>query len=155
MNTDVEIVDFPTTRVAAVEHRGPMEQEYAAIARLVAWRRANGVSPDRGRTIGIQYVDPSAVAPEDYRIDVCVSFDGPIGENPQGVIAKEIPGGRCARLRHFGSRDYISEADYLYRVWLPGSGEELRDFPPFFHYVNVGPDVRDEDMITDVYLPLR
>ena len=155
MNKDVEIVDFPATRVAAVEHRGPMEQEYAAIARLVAWRRENGVPPDMGMTIGIQYVDPSAVAPEDYRIDVCVSFDGPIDENPQGVVGKEIPGGRCARLRHLGSRDYISEAEYLYRVWLPGSGEELRDFPPFFHYVNVGPDVRDEDMITDVYLPLR
>ena len=23
------------------------------------------------------------------------------------------------------------------------------------HYVNVGPDVREEDMITDVYLPLQ
>lgn len=155
MNTNVEIIDFPATRLAAVEHRGPMEQEYAAIARLIAWRRANGVSPDRGKTFSIQHVDPAAVAPENYRIDICVSFDGPIGENPQGVIAKEIPGGRCARLRHSGSRDYISEADYLYRIWLPGSGEELRDFPPFFHFVNVGPDVRDEEMITDVYLPLR
>ena len=155
MNTNVEIIDFPTTRLAAVEHHGPMTQEYAAIARLIAWRRANGVSPDRGKTISIQHVDPAAVAPGKYRIDICVSFDGPIGENPQGVIEKEIPGGRCARLRHFGSRDYISEADYLYRIWLPGSGEELRDFPPFFHFVNVGPDIRDEEMITDVYLPLR
>jgi len=29
------------------------------------------------------------------------------------------------------------------------------DFPVFFHYVNVGPDVPEHEMITDVYLPLR
>jgi AraC family transcriptional regulator len=44
---------------------------------------------------------------------------------------------------------------HLYEDWLPGSGESLRDFPIFFHYVNVGPNVREEDMITDVYLPLK
>jgi len=155
MNTEVEIVDFPATRVAAVEYRGRMENEYSAIARLIAWRRQNGIGPDTGKTIGVQYADPRTTPPDDYRIDVCVSFDGPVADNPQGVVAKEIPGGRCAHIRHLGSRDYIAEAEYLYRDWLPGSGEELRDFPPFFHYVNVGPDVRDEDMITDVYLPLQ
>lgn len=46
-------------------------------------------------------------------------------------------------------------AVYLYKTWLPASAERLRDFPIFFHYVNVGPDVREEDMITDVYLPLQ
>ena len=46
-------------------------------------------------------------------------------------------------------------AVHLYEDWLPASGESLRDFPIFFHYVNVGPNVREEDMITDVYLPLR
>lgn len=35
------------------------------------------------------------------------------------------------------------------------SGEALRDFPIFFHYVNVGLHVQEHDMITDVYLPLR
>lgn len=26
--------------------------------------------------------------------------------------------------------------------------------PVFFHYVNVGPNLREEEMLTDVYLPL-
>ena len=29
------------------------------------------------------------------------------------------------------------------------------EFPWFFHYVNVGPNVQTHEMITDVYLPLR
>jgi AraC family transcriptional regulator len=155
MNTEVEIVDFPATRVAAVEYQGPPAQEYSAIGRLVAWRREHGVGPDRGMTIGIHYNDPATTPPEAYRIDICVSFDGPIAPNLHGVVAKEIPAGRCARVRHFGTREYIAEAEYLYREWLPASGEELRDDPPFFHYVNVGPNVAEADMITDVYLPLE
>ena len=71
---------------------------------------------------------------------MCVSYNGKIDPNAYNVISKTIPGGRCAVLRHHGSRDYIPEAEYLYREWLPGSGEELRDFPIYFHYVNIGPD---------------
>jgi AraC family transcriptional regulator len=155
VNKGVEIVDFPTTAVAAVEYQGSPEHEYSAIRRLVAWRRENGVGPDKAKTIGIHYTDPESTLPEDYRIDICVSFDGAVVPNAHGVVAKEIPGGRCARIRHIGPRDHIAEAEYIYKEWLPGSGEELRDFPPFFHYVNVGPDVRDREMITDVYLPLK
>jgi AraC family transcriptional regulator len=155
MNRDVEIVDFPTTRVAAVEYQGLPEHEHAAISRLVAWRRENGVRPDQGRTIGIHYTDPVTTPAADYRIDVCVSFDGPVVPNTHGVVAKEIPGGRGARIRHLGSRHDIAEAEYIWREWLPRSGEEVRDFPPFFHYVNVGPGVEEQDMITDVYLPLK
>lgn len=154
MNTEVEIVDFPATRVAAVPYQGPPEQELTGVMKLVAWRREHGVSPDKGMTIGIHYSDPASTPPAEYRMDICVSYDGEIRPNPHGVVAKHIPAGRCARIRHLGSREYIGEADWIYRDWLPGSGEALRDFPPFFHYVNVGPDVREEDMITDVYLPL-
>jgi AraC family transcriptional regulator len=57
-------------------------------------------------------------------------------------------------VRHLGSRENVSAAVYLYEVWLPNSGETLRDFPIFFHYVNVGPQIQEREMITDVYLPL-
>ena len=154
MNRNVEIVDFAETRVAAVEYQGPPAGEYAAVGRLVAWRRENRVPPSQGMTIGVHYSDPATTPIEDYRIDICVSYDGPIVENAHGVIEKRIPGGRCARIRHLGSREHIPEAEFIYREWLPVSGETVRDFPPFFHYLNVGPDVADDQMITDVYLPL-
>lgn len=154
LNTDVELVDFATTRVAAVEYQGPEPQSYTATMKLVAWRREHGVGPQMGRTFGVHYSDPNTTPPAEYRLDVCVSYERDVLPNAHDVVAKEIDGGRCAKIRHLGSRSYIAEADYLYREWLPASGEELRDFPMFFHYVNVGPDVREADMITDVYLPL-
>jgi len=151
----VEIVNFPHTPVALLAHRGPESQVYETSRRFIDWRRQVGLPPSRGRTYGLHYQDPFQVLPEDYRMDLCVSYDKPVAPNPQGVVSGTIPAGRCARLRHLGSRDYIPGADWLYREWLPASGEALRDFPFFFHYVNVGPDVRDADMITDLYLPLE
>ena len=154
MNIDVEIVEFPETRVAAVEYRGPERQSLAATHKLIAWRRANGVAPNDGDTYGVHYSDPLTTAANDFRLDICVSYDRDVESNAQGVISKTIPGGRCARLRHYGSRSYIAEADYLCRDWLSRSGETQRDFPAFFHYLNVGPGVVEEEMVTDVYLPL-
>jgi len=151
----VEIVVFEATKVAAVEYRGAPDAVYNASRQLIEWRRANGVSPATSRTFGVHYDDHRSVRPEDYRLDICAAFDGEIKPNPQNVIAKEIPRCRCARIRHIGSREHIGSADYLYKEWLPSSGEALGNFPIFFHYVNVGPGVQDHEMITDVYLPLK
>ncbi len=154
-NTLVDLIDFPGTNVAAVEYLGPESQVYSASMKLVEWRREHGVSPDMGSTYGVLYTDPSTTPTEAFRMDICVSYKGDILHNKQGVIAKLIPGGRCARIRHFGSRDYIPETAYLYGEWLPSSNQKPRDYPIFFHYVNVGPNVQDKDMVTYVYLPIR
>ena len=152
---DVRIVDFPETRVAAVEHRGPPTLEHETALRLVAWRIANRLPPEGHAAYGVHYTDPFTTPAEDHRVDFCVAFDHEVAPNPQGVVSKRIPGGRCALARHRGSREKVTAAAYLREVWLPSSGEVPGDFPIFFHYVNVGRDLAEEDMITDVYLPLR
>lgn len=155
MSVVVEIVEFPETKIAVVEHRGAPGLEHQTARRLIEWRIQNGYPPDRHRTFGIHYTDPRTTPAEEHRVDFGVSVDGDVPPNPQGVINKVIPALRCAKARHFGSRANVSAARYLEEVWLPESGEAKADYPVFFHYVNVGPHVREEDMITDVYLPLE
>jgi len=152
---EVRIVDFPETPIAVIEHRGPPALEHDSVRKLVSWRIENRMMPDKHRTFGVHYDDPRATQPEKYRVDFCIEVDHPVVPNNHGVINKIIPAGRCAVARHFGSRDEVTAASWLYEQWLPRSGEALRDFPIFFHYVNVGPGVEQKDMITDVYLPLR
>jgi AraC family transcriptional regulator len=152
---DVRIVDFCATKIAVAEHRGPAEREHETVARLIAWRKAHGVPPGRHRTFGIHYDDPRSTPPAAYRVDFGVEFEHEVLPNGQGVLGKLIPAGRCAVARHLGSYDNITTAVYLYEVWLPQSGHRLRDFPIFFHYVTVGPDVQEHEMVTDVYLPLQ
>lgn len=152
---DVRIVEFPETKVAALEHHGPPELEHETARRLIAWRIEHRLSPERHRSYGVHYTDPRTTPAAEHRVDFCVSVDEAVAPNPHGVTTKVIPGGRCAVVRHLGPRDNIVSAVFLREVWFPASGEALRDFPIFFHYVNVGPQVRDDEMITDVYLPLR
>ena len=152
---DVRIVDFPETPVAAVEHRGSPASEHDTARRLIAWRIANRLHPDRHATYGVHWTDPRTTPPAEHRVDFCVAYDGPIAPNDADIVAKVIPRSRCAVARHHGSRENVTAATELVERWLPASGEVLGDFPVFFHYVNVGPNVREQDMITDVYLPLR
>jgi AraC family transcriptional regulator len=152
---EVRIVEFPETRVAVAEHRGAPLLEYETSKKLIAWRIENRVSSANHKTYGVHYTDSSAVAPSDHRVDFCVSYESPVQPNPQGIVSKVIPASRCALARYLGSRSHNSAAVYLYQEWLPESGESLGNFPVFFHYVNVGPQVQEHEMITDVYLPLR
>jgi len=93
--------------------------------------------------------------PSEYRAEFCLSFEGEIGENPYAIYEKILPRVRCARARDIGSRLNNQAVKYLFEVWLPGSGEVWTGNPAVFHYVNVGPSVRDREAITDVYLPLN
>ena len=104
---------------------------------------------------GVAHDNPDTIEPERFRFDICGEVTAAIPDNPQGVVNKIIPGGCCAVVRHFGAHDRIGEgAYYLYRDWLPNSGEELRDFPLFFHYLNLLPETPEHELVTDIYLPL-
>ncbi|WP_428035750.1 AraC family transcriptional regulator [Amphritea sp.] len=157
LKMNVEIMNFAETPVALVEHKGPREQVLNAVGQFIAWRKETGLSPVKtSQTFGVPYNDPNTSAPEDFRFDVCGSFDGEVPENGYGVKSGVIPGGRCAVVRHRGSHDNIDESIYyLYRTWLPDSGEELRDYPCFFQYLNFINEVDECDLLTDIYLPLK
>lgn len=153
---EVEIVTFPETKVAVVEHRGAPALEYETARKLIAWKIDNHLLDQlKYRSYGIHYTDPSNTPPAEHRVDFCLSVEEDVPSNPYGIETKIIPSMRCARARHVGSRSNNQAAAYLYNVWLPQSSETLRDSPAIFHYVNVGPNVKKAEMITDVYLPLK
>jgi AraC family transcriptional regulator len=153
---DVQIVTYSETKVAAIEHLGSPVLEHDTVRKLIAWKLENHLlDPRKYRSYGVHYTDPRTTPPSEHHVDFCLSVDEDVGPNPYGIINKVIPGCRCARARDTGSRLNNKAAVYLYEDWLPQSGESPGNFPISFHCVNVGPSVREEDMITDVYLPLK
>lgn len=152
----INIVSFPTTRVAVLEHRGDPRHIGESIRRFIAWRKQHRLPPHVSATFNRAYHDPDSVAPEEFRMDLCAATEMDIAENEFGVVAGVIPGGRCAVLRHIGSDDSLrSSVLYLYSQWLPQSGEEPREFPIYFQRVKFFPDVPEHAAITDVFLPLK
>lgn len=152
----VSVVTFPQTRVAVITHRGSPADEHATVRKLVAWKLEHRLlDPLRYRNYGLHYTDPRTIDPPDHRVDICLSCDEVIAPNAYGIVAMTIPAMRCALARDIGSRLNNQAAQHLYDVWLPRSGEQIADYPLIFHYVNVGPNVKDHEAITDVYLPLK
>ncbi|MEI7818104.1 MAG: GyrI-like domain-containing protein, partial [Desulfuromonadales bacterium] len=85
----------------------------------------------------------------------CLSIEEKVGLNSYGIVNKIIPGVRCALARNIGpARTTRLRPTYMKsgclkaeKCWAISRSS--------FHYVNVGPNVREEEMITDVYLPLK
>ncbi len=151
----VQIVLFPETPVAVIEHRGDPATETDTVRKLVAWKLKNGLTnPQNNRHYGLHYGDPKNTAADQHRVEFCLSVDGDIAQNSDGITARTLPARRCALARDIGSRHNNQAIVHLMQSWLPSSGESLGALPVIFHYVNVGPNVRPADMITDVYLPL-
>lgn len=152
----VQVVDFPETRVAVLEHRGDPRSIGNSIRTFIAWRRQNHLPPRTSSTFNLLYNDPDTTAPDQFRMDLCAALKVSVSANSVGVVERTIPGGRCATLRLVGSDHGLGATlARLYREWLPTSGEEPRDFPPFVQRVTVYPDVPEHEAITDVFLPLK
>ena len=153
---DVTIRNVTPTPVAIMEHRGDPATIGATIQRFIAWRKANGLSPRVSPTFNVFHSDPRTTPPAEYRMDLCVGTDCPIEAHGERIEAGTMPGGRCAVLRVVGNTDNLEPAGlYLYRDWLPASGEEARDFPLYCQRVTFFPEVPEHEAIAELFLPVK
>ncbi|RWO04172.1 MAG: helix-turn-helix domain-containing protein [Mesorhizobium sp.] len=151
---DVNIADVPETPVAVLQHRGNPALVAEAIQKFIAWRRAVGLSAASSATYNVFHSDSDITPPDEFRLDICAATDRKIELNEQGVEAGVLPAGRCAVLRAIGAENVEPAIEFLYRDWLPASGEALRDFPLYCQRVSIVPMVAEHEAITDIFLPL-
>jgi AraC family transcriptional regulator len=151
---DVHTVDVPEMSVAVLQHRGNPALVGATIKQFIAWRRAVGLQAAASRTYNVFHSDSETTPADEFRLDICAATDRTIEPNEQGVEAGVIPAGRCAVLRAIGTENVEPAIEFLYRDWLPASGETLRDYPLYCERVSVVPIVAEHEAITDIFLPL-
>lgn len=153
---DVTIRAVPSTPVAMLEHRGDPATLGATIQRFITWRKANGLHPRTHATFNVWRSERSPASPADYSNDLCVATDRPITPADAPIKADVIPGGRCAVLRVVGHTDNLEAAAlYLYRDWLPASGEDTRDFPLYCQRLSFFPEVPEHEAVAELFLPLK
>jgi len=154
---DVMIRDVPATPVAVLEHRGDRATFGDTIERFIAWRKAAGLSPETNSTFNIFRSERTPANPAEYSMDLCVGTDRPIAADDPVMKAGVIPGGRCAVLRVAHNTHNLEPAAlYLYRDWLPASGEEARDFPIYCQrHFSFLPDGPVQDVVVELFLPLK
>lgn len=153
---DVTIRNVADIPVAIMEHHGAPSTIGATIRHFIDWRRSAGLRPDTSATFNIFHSDPRTTPPENYRLALCAGLGRSIETEGQPVTTGIIPGGRCAVLRIVGGADDLeSAAAWLYREWLPASGEEPRDFPLYCQRLSFFPDVPENETVTELFLPLE
>ncbi len=152
----VTLRDVAPTRVAILEHHGDARTLDASVQRFIAWRKAAGLPPRTNPTFNVWHSEASPADPADYRMDLCVGVaeHQQVDRAEETIKLGEIPGGRCAVLRVTGdTRNLEPAALYLYRDWLPASGEEMRDFPIYCQRFFL--DQPEQGAAAELFLPLK
>lgn len=156
---DVTIREVPATPVAIMKHRGDPATLSATIQRFIAWRKANGLHPRTHPTFNVWHSEKRPANPADYSVDLCVGINlhkQTIQAAGEQIEAGDIPGGRCAVLRVVGNTDNLEPAaHFLYRTWLPASGETPRDFPLYCQRLTFFPEVAEHEAVAELFLPLE
>jgi AraC family transcriptional regulator len=68
---DVQLVNSPLTKVAAIEHFGSPELEHETARKLVAWKIENRLTdPMKHCSYGIHFTDPENTAMNEHRVSV-------------------------------------------------------------------------------------
>ncbi|WP_439598439.1 AraC family transcriptional regulator [Falsiroseomonas sp.] len=152
---EIAIRDEPPLRLASVAHRGAYQGIGTAFDRLKAWARARGLETPGTRWIALYHDDPSSVAERDLRAEAGITVPEGV-EASEGVTLHTLPPTRMAVLVFRGPYAELERAyRWLYRDWLPGSGEEPADQPAREEYLNDCRSLPPAEWQTAVMLPLR
>jgi AraC family transcriptional regulator len=156
INMNVEIATRPSIRYAYIRHVDAYTNVGSVFNRLFHWAGEQGLlGPDTQR-FSLSYDD--AVATAKLRSDACLSL--PAGTNPSTpeaseVAFSELPEGRFAQVLSLGPYDQITNAyQQMFGQWLPGSGEQVADFPCIEFYLNNSDETPAEDLRTMLCVPL-
>jgi AraC family transcriptional regulator len=151
---EVSIRHVQPVRLAALRHVGSYMEIGTTFERLFAWGVGRGLIGPETRSIGVYYDDPDAVPEPSLRSDAGIGIDPGVAVDGDLRIV-EVAGGRVAVLHHKGPYAELHKAyRWLYRDWLPKSGEQCADRPCFEEYLNNPRTLPPEEWLTDICLPL-
>jgi AraC family transcriptional regulator len=156
MQPNIEIRDLPGRKALTCAHTGPYMQIGGVFQRLCGWLEAHDAFPPGTRLIGIYYDDPALVPEEKLRSRAGAVFPEAAPQIEGPFEWTEIPGGTYAVLLHKGPYSGLPDSyRWLFQEWLPHSGRTPADHPAFEGYLNSPQDTAPEDLLTEIFLPLR
>ncbi len=155
MNLNVQIEKYEKIHIAYVQHKGPYEAVEPAFDRLFELAEENGLWGGRDAEIlMLSHDDPNVTESKYLRADagiVITDLTRDVGEMKKQTIAA----GQFAVAHFTGAYSDLNEAyDWIYGSWLPDSGREAADQPTIEIYHNDPVDVNEDELLTEVRIPL-
>jgi len=150
----IEVVDLPRLRAIVLLHQGSVNRIKETFSRLWQWQREHGIAGRTKEAIGICYGDPHR-DDDAFRYYAGILWKDSV-ELGGGVEIHDVPDGKYARHRLIGSHDRIPAIfDRMYGEWLPGSGFLPDDRPALEIYRNNPFNTSENELITDLLLPIH
>ncbi len=152
---NVEIRELPEMRAGIVHHTGPYMKIGGAFEKLGKLAGRAGLFEKAGHTmIGIYRDDPEATPLDELRSAAAITLTDDEAL-PEGLEEERISGGRYAVLVHTGSYEGLPGAwGQFMSEWLPSSGETPADGPSLEIYVNDPSTTPQDELKTELCMPL-
>jgi len=123
--------------------------------KLIRFAGVSGIPDDEHEYITLSRDILTITQPNLYRSYACVTANPKI--KPQGEFGKQtIDGGLYAVFTYKGAYTNLDRLYcYIYRNWIPNSKYELRDIAFFEKFLNSPDTVSQDDLLTEVYIPIK
>ena len=150
----VDIQTIPVRSGLSLLHKGPYTEIGGTFDKLFNTLGKEGLLEQVRGVCGLYGDDPDMIAPEDLTSQACIYVDE--GVTSPTLDPVSIGGGTYAVLHYKGPYAAMKPAyDWLYGVWLPESGREVRDGPCIEINLNTPDQVAPADLLTDICLPIE
>ena len=151
----VRIESFPVIHVAFMRHTGPYQKASETFQKMMCWAFEKGLFGPHTKVLSICHDDPEVTLGEKQRLDCCVSVDETFV--PEGDVAvQDIPNGEYVVVTHRGAYSGLADSYcWVYAEWLPTSGREFANRPPFEIYLNNPSDTPQNELITEICILLK
>ncbi len=152
---EVRFQNCKPLRVAYVRHVGPYMECGKAWKTLVAEAGKQGLFGPNTMQIGIGHDNPEVTPAEKLRYDACLTVGDQV--QPGGELqVQELPGGEYAIVMHRGSYAGLPGVYRgIFHEWIPASGRTMRKAPCFEVYLNNPNSTAEENLLTEIYVPVE
>ncbi len=123
--------------------------------KLIAFAKAKQLINENSEYIGLSFDDPNITDEDKCRFYACISTDKKVkAEGEFGVYT--IEGGLFALFLHKGAYSGLYNFyQSIYSNWIPNNYAKIRNSNTFEKYINSPNEVKEEDLLTEVYIPIK
>lgn len=147
---DIQLVELDAIELMGYKHQGDYMQIGSAFEKLFIYAASHQLVDENTRSLGIYYDDPQSIAKDELRSMACISNRQEAkGDKLERIT---IPKGNYATLVFKGSYAELEKPyNWFFGEWLPNSGFEAADFPPFEEYLNDPKETPPNELLTRIH----
>ncbi len=156
MNLKEKIIKLSPTPVIFVQTIGSYKSNAPDKAWKTLWDfvEKKKLNVDKSDFFGIVHDDTEVTKETQCRYDACITLSKELKTDGR-VGSKVIDGGKYAVFTHKGSYKTLDDTyDQIFGPWLAGTKEKLDDRPVLEKYLNDPDETKEEDLLTEIYVPL-